>query len=99
MFLAAAEANTAFTDGSVVTFGQFGNEFVGLRCDGGGFNLGLGRAEFSVSDIFKHRAVEEQGVLKNDRDVFAQGGLRCGTDVGAVDQNCSGGGIVEAGNQ
>ena len=53
----------------------------------------------SVSDIFRHGAVKQEGILQHRRDIPPEAFQGYITDVVPVDQDPAGGRFVEPGNQ
>ncbi len=63
---------------------------------GGLLDLLVGGVEAAVADIFSDGGMEEEGLLVDDADPAAEGGLGDGFDIGAIDEDGALGGVVEA---
>jgi len=83
LFLAAAEVITAASDGCGVGFLEFFDEFAGLGNVGGfGYAGGCPGAE---GDVFSDSTGEEKGFLRDEADVFSEGGEVVVADIDIVD--------------
>src|SRR5579885_64801 len=70
--LPARKKYPALADDGVVAARQLTYELVGVRGARGGLDLGVGRAGPAVSDVVADGVVEENRLLRDERDVLAQ---------------------------
>ena len=70
--LTAGKSRAALTDNSLIAVGQCHNENMRIGGAGGSFNFRLRCLRSGETQIFRHSAVKEIGILGNDRDMAAQ---------------------------
>ena len=70
--LSSRERRSALADDRVVTLGQSGDEFVGVREPGGIHDVDIGRVVASVRDVVANRAVKQDRLLQHEADLAAQ---------------------------
>src|SRR6266511_1713862 len=99
LLLPAGQPVAAFPDHGVVPVGQGQDELVQVRGGGGGDQVVVGGVGLGVAQVLRDRGVEQEGVLEHHaqlRSPRLEGDL---AQVGAVDEDPAGLGVVEAGDQ
>ena len=72
---------------------------MGVGAGGGGFNFLAAGTGFAVGDVFGNRAAKEHDFLGDDGDLGAEAMEGDFLRVGAIEEELSGGGVVEAENE
>ena len=94
--LAAREPEPELAGHRVVALGQPFDELVGRGGLGGGAYLLVARVGSPVADVLHQRLVEEEGLLRHERDVVEERGTLEVAEIDAVDLDRAAGRIVEA---
>ena len=94
--LADREIAAALAEHGIVALRQVDDEIMGADRLGGFQHPIHGRIHRPVSDVFQHRAGEQERLLQHHRDIVAEGVLRDIANVLAADQDFSFPDIIEA---
>ena len=97
--LASGERVAAIANEGVVAMRHFGDEFVGVGECGGGDDFVASGASLPVRDVVGDGAAEEDRFLENISDLVAESGESKIADIGAVDGDHAGTGVIETRNQ
>src|ERR1700693_5733986 len=100
LLLASGESDAAFADGGVVAFGETFDVLRDVGGIGGGFDVVWIRLAIFLrdaeGDVFADGVAEEEGFLRNESDVAAEGVERELADGASVDKDGAGLGVVDA---
>ena len=94
-----AQLHAAFTDPGIIAVGKFLDEVMAVGRLGCGDEFVFRRVEATVENVLPQRAVEEEGFLRDNRDLVAQLVQRDVADIVLVDRDLAGGALVEPGQE
>ena len=97
--LSAGELDAAFADDGVVLLLELFGKLIDAGDAAGGEDLLFGGGGTREADVFADGAVEQEGVLQHHAELRAEGIQAHGGKVGGIDQDASGGGLVEGRDQ
>eukprot|EP00903_Cladosiphon_okamuranus_P003719 g3717.t1 len=99
LFFSSGKADAAFSGGGFETFGEGADKFGGVGCLEDGPEFGIGGVVLGEGEVFAQRGVEEEGVLGDEAGVVAEPFLGDFRDGVSIEQDFTGGGFVEAGEE